>query len=342
MLQDSLRHRVDLIKREERAGRAAGKAWLGAGVKAISAVRELWPNTGISSQEQGRLAREIGNAALWGMAGVVQGAQDDLTTLIEQEQAWAMGLLEKDIPNEVWDFVGGPWPAGTRTREELVTPVDDRVARDVLDTPLAGMPWQERFELLSLEQQTRLRRAIAAGMAEAESIPQITRRLKAAFSWGATRAAKIARTEVHHASNEIHRRVYEENKQVLNGLEYAATLDERVCMECGGYDGNAYYYDPGPGQASIDDLPYIPIHSNCRCVHVPITKWAEMIGLVSPAMSTRASMDGPVPATQKFPAWLRQQPAAVQDTVLGSHVRGLEWRKGGMKALPRRGRPVAA
>lgn len=339
MLQDSLTHRVRLILRERTAGRAAAKAWLQAGVQTLSAVREFWPSARISFSEQRALSRRVGDVALQGMGDAVASVQRDMILLMEREQAWAMRLLDQDIPNEVWEFVGGPWPAGSRTQEELVVPIDDKVAAEVLNTPLAGMQWQERFELLGAEQRARLRRTIASGIAEAAGIPEITRQIKNDMIWGSKRAAMIARTEVHHVSSEIHRRVYEANKKVLNGKQFVATLDERTCMECGGLDGSSYFYEPTQGEASIDDAPAIPIHANCRCVYVAITKWAEMIGLSEPTRGTRASMNGQVPATQTFKQWLRQQPAKRQDVVLGSHVRGLAWRKGGQKGLPKFGRP---
>jgi hypothetical protein len=58
--------------------------------------------------------------------------------------------------------------------------------------------------------------------------------------------------------------------------------------------------------------------------------------------TTRASMDGQVPAKQTFEAWLKKQPVARQDTVLGQGKADL-WRSGKIgfrDLLDQSGRPL--
>lgn len=46
----------------------------------------------------------------------------------------------------------------------------------------------------------------------------------------ANKANIIARTEIQHISNEVSRAVYKENQDVLKGVSYVSTLDNRTCI----------------------------------------------------------------------------------------------------------------
>jgi hypothetical protein len=57
------------------------------------------------------------------------------------------------------------------------------------------------------------------------------------------------------------------------------------------------------------------LHWGCRSTSVPVLKtWRELgIDADEVPQTTRASMDGQVPAKQTFEQWLKKQPAARQD-----------------------------
>lgn len=69
----------------------------------------------------------------------------------------------------------------------------------------------------------------------------------------------------------------------------------------------------------IGDGPRPPAHLGCRCTTVPITKSFREMGFDVDDLppGTRASMNGQVPATLKYPEWLRRQTADVQNEALG-------------------------
>lgn len=69
------------------------------------------------------------------------------------------------------------------------------------------------------------------------------------------------------------------------------------------------------------------IHWNCRSTSTFVLKSAEQMRLAGLKPGTRASMNGQVPAETKYADWLKDQPAHVQDDVLGP-VRGQLYRKG--------------
>jgi hypothetical protein len=82
------------------------------------------------------------------------------------------------------------------------------------------------------------------------------------------------------------------------------------------------------------DASYIAsgiVVSNCRSSSVPVVKsWKELgIDIDDATPSTRASLDGQVPAEQTYGEWIKKQSAARQDQVLGP-TRGALLRNGGV------------
>ena len=64
------------------------------------------------------------------------------------------------------------------------------------------------------------------------------------------------------------------------------------------------------------DFTAPPAHFACRCVLSPIPKSLTDLGLSEPAAGTRASSQGPVPATTTMADFLKRNPD-IADEVLG-------------------------
>ena len=118
-----------------------------------------------------------------------------------------------------------------------------------------------------------------------------------------------------------------------------ATLDSRTSLRCASLDGQVFPIGTGPRP---------PQHPNCRSTITPVTKsWRELAKpgalkrgrgadnldalferrlkgkgftpdqIAGIKRATRASMTGQVPGKLTYARWLRRQPAAFQDDVLG-------------------------
>lgn len=90
------------------------------------------------------------------------------------------------------------------------------------------------------------------------------------------------------------------------------------CVRCGAQDGQMWPL----GEAHV--LP--PLHWNCRCVCVPITKTWEQLAKRNKALAaqfdeidpgTRASMGGPVSGDTTWESWLGAQSKEAQADILG-------------------------
>lgn len=144
-------------------------------------------------------------------------------------------------------------------------------------------------------------------------------------------AEALVRSSVQAVSNDVLTQTYKKNDDIVAAISLVATLDLRTCPICMGLDGGVWDLKTHePTADSPVDEPYpgpLPLHMQCRCVYTPKTKsWAQLIreaggkvpkGLKDLPESTRASMNGQVPAKLTYNDWLKNQSEAAQRDVLG-------------------------
>ncbi len=98
-----------------------------------------------------------------------------------------------------------------------------------------------------------IRKALAEGFTEGESIQQLTKRIEGYFTDNAKyRAEMISRTEVITASNKGANDRYQ--KSGIKEIEWLASPDS--CEVCAELDGQIFPIDSGPRPA---------YHPHCRC-----------------------------------------------------------------------------
>lgn len=97
--------------------------------------------------------------------------------------------------------------------------------------------------------------------------------------------------------------------------------DFRVCE----WHGHVYNLETVGGFYSANNI----ITHNCRSSSTPHLKsWKQLgVNLKDAPPGTRASMNGQVPGKTTYRSWIKRQPAAIQDDVLG-RTRGLALRRG--------------
>jgi SPP1 gp7 family putative phage head morphogenesis protein len=139
-------------------------------------------------------------------------------------------------------------------------------------------------------------------------------------------AAQITRMATAHVANVARERTFENNRDVIKGVQAVATLDGRTTLICINLDGKVDMYD-GSRQELKGKRP--PYHWGCRTCLVPVIKsWRELgVDLEEVPEGTRASMNGQIASTIKYPDWLKDQPAAFQEEVLGAS-RYAMWKNG--------------
>lgn len=186
----------------------------------------------------------------------------------------------------------------------------------------------------------RIRDAVRMGYVENQTIDQIVRRVRGTRAKGYSdgiieidrrNAQAVVRTAVSHTAASARDAFYEANTDLIKAVEWNSTLDSRTTPICQARDKLRYHpvsHAPighkvpwlgGPGKA----------HWSCRSVGVPITKsWKELgVPIEDMTPTTRASMDGQVPAETTYSQWLQRQSAKRQDEVVGP-TRGALMRTG--------------
>ena len=132
-----------------------------------------------------------------------------------------------------------------------------------------------------------LKNLLATSFATGLSNDQTARKITEYFQGiGKTRATTIARTETIKASNFATLEAYKQSDVVI-GKQWYTAQDERVCPQCGPMDGvvlglDSNFFDKGDSQHAPDGQQYSydyesidtpPLHANCRCTVLPVTKY---------------------------------------------------------------------
>jgi len=93
---------------------------------------------------------------------------------------------------------------------------------------------------------------------------------------------------------------------IFSGYRFLATLSTKTCLACGALDGKVF---------DTPEMPNVCLNENCRCIMLPVVKGMEGFD----DDDTRASEDGPVPASWTYEKWLKKQPAKIKWEILGDY-----------------------
>ena len=132
-------------------------------------------------------------------------------------------------------------------------------------------------------------------------------------------AAALVRTCVQHISSAARCETWRANSPVITGYRWVSTLDGRTSLPCQALDGRVFPLDQGPQP---------PLHIGCRSSTV--AELDPRFDFLKKGRS-RATQSGPASAKMTYYDWLKQQPTAFQDDVLGP-TRGQLLRQGGLSA----------
>lgn len=138
-------------------------------------------------------------------------------------------------------------------------------------------------------------------------------------------AKAVAHTALMHVATEARFATYQENDDVVIGYEWVSTLDGRTSDICRARDGQVYLFTD-----KVQPKP--PAHYNCRSSTAP--KLSPEFDIFDEG-ATRASKgaDGgkQVSSDLSYYQWLKQQPAAYHDEILGKTKGGI-FRNAGLDA----------
>lgn len=264
-------------------------------------------------------------------------------------------------------FMAGMMATAIPVELGLHMPSTQRLAAIVGTKPFMGATLKQWADGESKADIARIHQQIRIGLVQGEGIPEISRRIVGSLekngSDGVTaktrrNAEAITRTATNAIAAESRKALFEENKDLMSGELFTATLDSKTTPICRAYDGKVF---------QVGEPPDMPIHWNERSVRSPIVdgevvgdrpyrafseqmllrEYAEQNG-ISPAPKKRdglprgtkgdydafakkrmRELTGTVPAKTSYQEWLKGQKPELQDDILGP-ARGKLFREGGI------------
>ena len=295
----------------------------------------------------GRIQRHLSKVGGAGPAQVFQSrkAHKYLVEAINKSVKDMMGELRKEITPMMQSTAANEaaWSHRTMRRTLKGTPSKVRkvpkgvVKRGLTKKAMRGLPYNKWYDKLGRDTQTRLIQTINQGLAEGKGIDKIVRAIRGTRASGytdgvlqATRreVTTLVRTAATHVKIQAKEAFAAANQDVIKGVRFVAVLDAFTTIICGGLDGKVF--NVGEGERP-------PMHHQCRSDIVYVTKsWKEQ-GFSSKVLKKfpRARLDqlnGKVTSVQSYNTWLKRQPAAVQNEVLGV-AKGKAFRRGEIKHM---------
>jgi SPP1 gp7 family putative phage head morphogenesis protein len=253
----------------------------------------------LTSFESARLTAlqvEINN--ITNRAGIELAGQTlpELEKLAQYEAQFAFKALENSVTVQLAGLNTAPIVAAS-----INAPITLVSGKKIIETNAPGL-----FDVFAKGTSREVMTAVNAGIAGGKTTPEIVRELMGMVNSRTRQQAEaVVRTMANHVGATARAETYKQNSDVLKGEEWTSTLDGRTTLVCQGRDGKTFPVGEGP-------MP--PAHYNCRSVRTPVVD-DRFAALREGA--TRASMDGPVSSQTTYNAWLKRQPKAFQDSVLG-------------------------
>jgi len=210
--------------------------------------------------------------------------------------------------------------------------------RNVVNTAMIdGAPTAEWWKRQAEKTRLVFEDGIRQGLVKGEGMDDITRRLfgtakqPGMMEKRRKNAEALVRSSVQAVTNKTRLETLKRNNDVVKGIQWSSTLDNRTSLFCISMDGLAWDLDYKPLGHHRQFTPP-PAHWNCRSTTTPILKSFRDLGIDTEDIpeSTRASMDGQVPKAEKFGDWLEKKEKkdpGFANRVLGPGRAEL-WRKG--------------
>ncbi|RIA47318.1 minor capsid protein [Dichotomicrobium thermohalophilum] len=257
--------------------------------------------------ERGVITKQKNRRRLTRMNKVIEDLLAEAHIALRKDQR--DGLV--DLAEYEAEFVEQLYTNGLGINSAFDRPSRELLRAIVTSEPFRGDVLRSWAQQMEANQLRRIKQQIQIGLTEGESIEEIVQRLRGTralnftdgqFAKDKRNAEALTRTAVNHVQSRAHEEVVKHNPKLFSKkYEWVSVLDSRTTPICQSRAGRIYNQGEGP-------LP--PGHWGCRSVVRYFTKFED------------------VPESQpKYDEWLRDQPAAVQDEVLGKK-KGRLYREG--------------
>jgi SPP1 gp7 family putative phage head morphogenesis protein len=155
----------------------------------------------------------------------------------------------------------------------------DQFRQFFLEAPLGGKHIQGWVEAaFDKGMMQGIRDELNAGVLRGEGYRKLIGRIEEGFEMTRREAITLTRTYVQSANVAAQAAVYEANADIIDGVKWCATLEpgymdsgRGTCIACASLDGETWGLD--------EARPDCPLHPNCRCLLLPVTKSYRELGV---------------------------------------------------------------
>ena len=267
-------------------------------------VRKLPDVTGEVSRRRLLIQlRELQELIGGGYDEITSLALGELNELTEIESRWQMNSINSVVGVEIMRAM--PTAAAL---EAIVT-----------NGLVLGNPASQWWAQQSQQAQNEFTRVVRLGLGQSETNQQIARRVREAMGIQQRHAFALVKTSTQSVAMQARDEMLAANDDVVKGKISIATLDSRTTFVCADCDQATYNLKNEPIEPKKRPYIAIPRNFGCRSMwSVLLKKWSDM-GLpfdeFSP--STRASLDGQIPAGTSFDKFLSGKSKEWQENYLG-------------------------
>jgi SPP1 gp7 family putative phage head morphogenesis protein len=335
----TIRHQVQLLRYSK--GQATSVAKLLAEADAELVAKIAGGLTEVSEARLKALLVDVRKLRAAAMERVSGELKKDMTELAGNEASWEMEAIQASVPAELKLNSVSPATMKALTGKPINgVPLDGWVGT-MASGDISRIEQQLRLGVSQGETLDQLVRRIRGSKANgyADGVVSMTTR----------NAQTIARTAVNHVSNTARQEVWNANSDIIRGVRWCATLDGRTSDVCRGRDGHEYPIDQGPrppghpgcrstttpilaGDRIVGDRPFVRDTRTRKARETDFRteaqsaageKWKGMTaGQRTEAIKAQrtkwvAENIGQVPSSTTYDSWMRKQPQAFQDEVLG-------------------------
>ncbi|MDD1016903.1 hypothetical protein [Pseudomonas rubra] len=329
LLNELIGHEVDLSRLSNGQVRAIIKILNSKDAELRAALIEAIDNLGadLSAPAVDRALADVLRLNQATLVEIRQALDQATDSLISYELAFQQGALRAVLPAVVQDAF------------PVAAPVFSQVRAIAQARQFQGRLLREWVAGIEANRAAAVRDAVRAGVVEGRTTADIVRTVMGTraqnYADGILQKPRreveaVVRSAISHTAETASDAAYEANRDIISHVEWLSTLDTRTSSDCRIRDRLPYTL--GTYKPIGHKIPWLAgpgrIHFCCRSTKLPILKSAAKLGFSDSA--TRASMDGQVPQSTTYADWLRRQPAARQDEILGP-TRGQLMREGGLK-----------
>ncbi len=306
---------VDVLRVEAGMVEAMLKKFEAIGGDLVSKLRhsDLDGTEAYSRRAVNELLRDVKQAVRSHYAGLsvhTQTSLEQLTMLAEKQAIAAINLSLGAVV----------------LKSKLSEKVIKAIAKDTLVIGAIPAEWWSRQ---GADLMQKFADIVRSGMASGLTNQQIVRRVMGTkagnykdglMQIARHKATALVRTSVQAIANEGRLRAYANNDDLVKGVQWLSTLDNRTSDVCKGLSGLQWDTDFKPAGHKIP-FPGPTAHFNCRSSQTAILKsWEELGGNPKAKeipKTTQSSMDGQVSQSINYETWLSRQPIERQRDNLG-------------------------